>query len=80
MNEDGTWPDISPTINIDSYKIFMWNRDTSWSCYIPNVKILDPVSINAGDGSTDNVYLNYIPAMPKKKVIANLRYSHNTNY
>jgi hypothetical protein len=25
-------------------------------------------------------YINYIPAIPKKKVIANLRYSHNTTY
>ena len=73
------WPDITPTPSIDSYKIFMWNRDTSWSCYIPGVNIVNPISIAVKDDETQD-YISYIPAIPKKKVIANLRYSHNTTY
>lgn len=80
---DKKWPDISPGIAVDSYKIFMWNRDTSWSCYIPGVNIINPMSIAIDNINQDDIekdYLNYIPAIPKKKVIANLRYSHNTTY
>lgn len=76
---DNKWPDINPTVSVDSYKIFMWNRDTSWSCYIPGTNIINPMSISSKDNETKD-YLNYIPALPKKKVIANLRYSHNTTY
>ena len=80
---DKKWPDISPGIAVDSYKIFTWNRDTSWSCYIPGVNIINPMSIAVDNINQDDIeknYLNYIPAIPKKKVIANLRYSHNTTY
>lgn len=80
---DNEWPDITPGIAVDSYKIFMWNRDTSWSCYIPGANIINPMSIaidNTIKEGMEKDYLNYIPAIPKKKVIANLRYSHNTTY
>lgn len=80
---DNKWPDIIPGISVDSYKIFMWNRDTSWSCYIPGVNIINPMSIAIDNTIKDGMekdYINYIPAIPKKKVIANLRYSHNTTY
>ena len=76
---DNKWPNISPSINLDSYKTFMWHRDTSWSCYIPGVNIEDPMGLNLSDTETKPL-LQYIPAIPRKKVIANLRYSANTNY
>lgn len=83
FNSEDKWPDIIPGIAVDSYKIFMWNRDTSWSCYIPGVNIINPMSVAIDNTAKDGMekdYLNYIPAIPKKKVIANLRYSHNTTY
>jgi hypothetical protein len=73
---DKKWPDVIPGIAVDSYKIFMWNRETSWSCYIPGINIIDSVQLN--DETTS--YLQYIPAIPIKKIFSNLKYSHNTIY
>lgn len=70
------WPDIEPTDLMSLYKIFMWNRETSWSCYIPGINIIDPVQLNDETIS----YLQYIPAVPIKKIFSNLKYSHNTVY
>lgn len=76
---DDKWQNITPTINLDAYKTFMWHRGTSWSCYIPGINIEDPMGLNLNDTDTKPL-LPYIPAIPKKKVIGNLRYSANTNY
>jgi hypothetical protein len=73
---EGKWPDIEPTDLVTTYKIFMWNRDTSWSCYIPTINIKNPIQLN--DETIE--YLPYVPAIPKKKVFGNLKYSHTTNY
>lgn len=76
-DENQQWPDITPDVGLELYKIFMWNRDTSWSCYIPGVNIINPLSLNTEENKE---YLSYIPAIPKKKVFANLKVSHTTNY
>ena len=76
-SEEAKWSDIQPKVGLDLYKVFMWNRDTSWSCYIPGINIVDPVSLRDTEQPT---YLQYIPGMPKKKIIANMKVSHNTTY
>jgi hypothetical protein len=48
----------------------MWNRNTSWSLWVPSVKIKD-------------VYGNELtapPAKPVKKIFANYKYSEANNF
>lgn len=69
-------PPIEVTDTVQLYKNFMWNRDTSLSCYVPNVPIIDPIQLN----DENTTYLSYVPAIPKSKIFSNLKYSHSTTY
>ena len=75
------WPTfISPQPNTILYRIFMWNRATSASCYINNgMPIADPLSVHTSETDTQD-YLSYIPATIRKKVFANVRFSDTTNF
>ena len=60
---------------VQAYKVFMWNRNTSWSLWMPDIKIIDPLS-----NTDDPTYITEAPAKPIKKIFANWRYSSGTNY
>jgi len=64
------------------YKAFLWNRETSLSCFInSNIGIQNPLYIASEDETDDTIEtLSYIPAKPLKKVFANIRVSNNTQY
>lgn len=80
LYQDSKWPDleddnqeyeeIQATAALSAYKVFMWNRNTSWSLWVPSVKIKD-------------VYGNELttpPAKPIKKIFANYKYSEANNF
>ena len=66
--EEGAY--IQATANVSGYKTYMWNRNTSWSLWLPSITVKD-------------VYGNVLtspPAKPIKKIFANIKYSKNTIY
>ena len=67
--EDGNIP-IQASAIVQRYKVFMWNRDTSWSLWFNNAKIKD---VFGG-------YITEAPAQPKRKLFANYKYSSYTHY
>lgn len=61
---------IQATAAVGAYKTFMWNRNTSWSLWVPDITIKD-------------VYGNPLqqpPAKPIKKIFANSKFSNATQY
>lgn len=67
--EDGNIP-IQASAIVQRYKVFMWNRDTSWSLWFNNAKIKDVFG----------EYITEAPAQPKRKLFANYKYSSYTHY
>ena len=67
--ENGNIP-IQVSAIVQRYKVFMWNRDTSWSLWFNNAKIKDVFG----------EYITEAPAQPKRKLFANYKYSLYTHY